>query len=662
MASATRPLGLAWRCLILAAAWASLASFGVPLAAATSGPVVSSSFPVALAAGSIRMGGTVTTEAEADAYFVYSVDPAFADAQTTPVQVVPAGSTGLVLSADISGYVPGSVVYYYLRASNVYGSANGATYGAVMPTAPTATTDPPTDVTATSLRLQATFQRFGQAGTFSFQWGTDGNMTHTTASSVASDGPNNYIGLVDLPPGATITYRVIMTTNAGTAVGGTETAALNIPLPNGTSAPDISVLDPTSIASTGTVAQALVRTYGETTAVHAEWGLASGSIDHLTPTVTTGPSTGLSQVAVPISGLSPDENYQFRIVATNEEGTTTSQTSEFTTLGAPPEASLPTVLVVTPTTATLSALVDPLGADTSVHVEWGPTDQLGVASAPLDAGSATVAYPLASVLSGLLPDHDYWARFVATNASGSSTTSTIAFHTLADVTASPPAIPVPPTPAPPSATADATLASTAVTPSPADVLAVPPSSAGTDAPAIVTTQLVTSRTGEATITIWVRTGAAAVVRLDFGRTRRYGSGETRSIARSGRVQLRLTGLIGSATYHYRVSVSSPTGSTTTVDTTLRTPSDPPRATRVPRLVGRPRVGHILTCLPGSWNAATRLTITWLRDGRPILSSGRPGHTVSPEDRGSALLCEVHAHGAGGVRVARSDTLRIPARP
>ena len=95
MTAVTRRLNFTRRCLILVVAWASLASFGVSLAAATSGPEVSSSFPIALAAGSIRMGGTVTTEADATAYFVYSTDPAFADAQTTPVQVVPAGSTGI---------------------------------------------------------------------------------------------------------------------------------------------------------------------------------------------------------------------------------------------------------------------------------------------------------------------------------------------------------------------------------------------------------------------------------------------------------------------------------------------------------------------------------------------------------------------------------------
>ena len=181
----------------LAVALIALVS-SAPAGAAVNTPVATSLPPTPLAPGAVAAHGTVTTTAAATAYFVYFTDPLGSDMRRTPAQAIPAGSTDLAVSAPIFGFPPGDLVYEYLEVTSVYGTSDGREYGAVMPSPSTATTDPATDVTATSLRLMATFTN-ADRGTFSFAWGTNGDLSHTSISSTAQDGSSNYIGLVDLP-------------------------------------------------------------------------------------------------------------------------------------------------------------------------------------------------------------------------------------------------------------------------------------------------------------------------------------------------------------------------------------------------------------------------------------------------------------------------------
>ena len=423
-----------------------------------------------------------------------------------------------------------------------------------------------------------------------------------------------------------------LTDDVGTWTGGIQTASLNIPLPNGTAVPDVSVLDPTPVGSAGATVQALVRTYGETTTVHVEWGAAGAAPDHITQPVQVVPGTGLSPVALPLAGLAPGTAYGYRIVATNAEGSTTSALAGLTTPTVPPQISLPQVLSVSGTSATLAAVVEPLGADTSVVVQWGATDELGQAGTPADVGAGPLPLAVSSTIDGLLPDHDYRARLVATNANGTTATSTIGFHTPAS------ALPL--------------AAVTAVAAAPAaDAPAAAPAA---PALAILRTQVAIGSPVRASIAVEVLADAPAVVRVDLGRTTAYGA-QSQAVPVGGSAQLTLAGLAPSTTYHYRITLTSPAGTTSTADAVLHTPAGPPRALRAPRL----RVtGRVSTCARGTWSAASRYAIAWLRDGVAIRGSHGTTHRVVPADRGATLVCEVTASGAGGTGVARSGPLVI----
>ena len=123
-------------------------------------------------------------------------------------------------------------------------------------------------------------------------------------------------------------------------------------------------------------------------------------------------------VSAPVSGLTANTDYRFRIVATNENGTVETPDGGFTTLG-PPLAETTGSPLRTTTTALLQGRVSPSNSPTSFHFEYGsegPCSTSACASTEaVTAGSGNV-YQLASTeISELQPDTTYHYRIVADN-------------------------------------------------------------------------------------------------------------------------------------------------------------------------------------------------------------------------------------------------------
>ena len=70
--------------------------------------------------------------------------------------------------------------------------------------------------------------------------------------------------------------------------------------------------------------------------------------------------------------------------------------------------------------------------------------------------------------------------------------------------------------------------------------------------------------------------------------------------------------------------------------------NPPRSLTEPAIGGDPRIGNTLTCTPGSWDATYSYSYAWTRDDDPLATGAT--HTVTGDDLGSALSCEVTAAG------------------
>src|SRR5579864_7897519 len=88
-------------------------------------------------------------------------------------------------------------------------------------------------------------------------------------------------------------------------------------------------------------------------------------------------------------------------------------------------ASTPTVTTgpvtaIGPTTATVAGTVNPNGAATTWHVEYGTTTGYGSETPSINIGSGTSAVSVSADLSGLKPGTTYHYRVVATNGAGTT--------------------------------------------------------------------------------------------------------------------------------------------------------------------------------------------------------------------------------------------------
>lgn len=138
-----------------------------------------------------------------------------------------------------------------------------------------------------------------------------------------------------------------------------------------------------------------------------------------TPAATSIPAdTAVHPVAAVVEGLTPNTTYDFRLVAGNAEGSNHGQDLTVRTSG-PPVIEATSVSEVTSTAAVLEARVNPEGADTTYHFDYGPTTAYGsIAPIPdADLGAGTSDQLASAVAQGLAPGTTYHYRVVATNPS-----------------------------------------------------------------------------------------------------------------------------------------------------------------------------------------------------------------------------------------------------
>jgi hypothetical protein len=114
-------------------------------------------------------------------------------------------------------------------------------------------------------------------------------------------------------------------------------------------------------------------------------------------------------------------------------GTTDIGADEFVV--APAAATGPASAVAAKS-ATLNGGVNPRGAPTKYHFQYGTTTAYGKSTPETTAGSGTGTVPASATSSGLIPGTTYHFRLVATNAGGISRGSDRTFTTAASMSAS----------------------------------------------------------------------------------------------------------------------------------------------------------------------------------------------------------------------------------
>ena len=302
---------------------------------------------------------------------------------------------------------------------------------------PDAFAAPATNISARSATLKAFLDAGGWPMTVFFQYGpTPAYGFSTTAQTNVGFNAASVTftqAITGLQPGATVHYRVVAQTVAGTSIGNDASFVLRGPLPSALTEPADAVTG-NSARLNGTI-----NPNGATTTAYFEFGTTLGY--GLTTTgVNVGDGDGSAPVSHTVTGLEPGFTYHFRAVGSNSFGVVQGDDMTFALYATGPSVITLLAQNIGATRATLQALVSPNGAPTQVRFDYGTTSDYGlsvVAANNLQGASGTT---VSQVVTGLLPGSQIYWRAVVSNPSGSGNANGAPFRTLSATTnALPPA-------------------------------------------------------------------------------------------------------------------------------------------------------------------------------------------------------------------------------
>jgi hypothetical protein len=187
-----------------------------------------------------------------------------------------------------------------------------------------------------------------------------------------------------------------------------------------------------------------VGTDGKETRWHFEYGTTE-SYGLTTPEQTTSTS---GAVAAPVSGLTANTTYHYRLVATNGDGTARGEDRTFTTTPnpRPPAISNQRALDIGPDSVRLGASITARESATTYRFEYGTTTRYGNQTPVQSLPAGSSAVPVSATVDGLQPFTRYHWRLVATNAAGTArgrdrTFTTARLPSAVTLTASPSRVP-----------------------------------------------------------------------------------------------------------------------------------------------------------------------------------------------------------------------------
>lgn len=176
-----------------------------------------------------RMNGVVNPLGFGTTYY-FEWGPTTAYGNTTSTQSAGSGTSGVAVSADLTGLSRGTIYHCRLVASN----SLGATYGSDMvfttlPVPPTVTTGLATNVTPFLATLNGTVNPNGLSTTYYFEWGPTISYGNNSATQSAGNVWSDVAAsdkLMGLTLNTTYHYRLVATNSEGTTYGtdGTFTA------------------------------------------------------------------------------------------------------------------------------------------------------------------------------------------------------------------------------------------------------------------------------------------------------------------------------------------------------------------------------------------------------------------------------------------------------
>ena len=185
----------------------------------------------------------------------------------------------------------------------------------------------------------------------------------------------------------------------------------------------------TNITSSSATLNGTVDPNAITTTVHFQYGTTT---NYGSTTANRNYSGNTTQnVSAEITGLTPNTTYHFRLVGTNNRGTTVGSDRTFTTssVTGPPVVATSAATNIASFSAKLNGSVDPNGLTTSVYFQYGTTTGYGLTTAP-QSHTGNTSLNISANVSGLTAITTYHFRIVSTNSAGTRYGSDRTFTTL----------------------------------------------------------------------------------------------------------------------------------------------------------------------------------------------------------------------------------------
>ncbi len=266
--------------------------------------------------------------------------------------------------AVLSGLEPGRTYYYRVVATNAAGTTDGPAEPFRAQGVPAVTAEAAGALTRTTAAIsgsivpdapisEPTTYHFAYVPQAEYEAGAanpyaHGKSTYETRLPPKAGFAANAVAanLEELAPGTTYDYALVASNELGTTVGPNQTFTTAPPTPPIVATGAAEGVSQQSASITGTV-----DTAGLQTTIELEFGTTPGAGMLLPATVISSSGT-VDAVGVSFNGeLQPGTTYYYRVIATNQDGTSYGALLSFTTPGFPavfPSASLAPVIPYTP--------------------------------------------------------------------------------------------------------------------------------------------------------------------------------------------------------------------------------------------------------------------------------------------------------------------------
>ena len=392
-----------------------------------------------ITATTATLEGTLNPKSAGDAgtyEFLYRVSATECEgerASPTEPSGVMSGAAKQAVSVPVSTLQPKAQYTFCLLARNTAGetAVGPPVHFTTPPAKPSIESESVSGVKATAARLEGVVNANNEATECEFQYGTEALLTTPTTIPCEPAVLNNFGGqgvgvtVGGLEAKTTYYYRVVATN--GTGVTEETIGHFTTPTPpeapttkepavaiTATSATLEGVLNPGGGGEAGSYEFVYRQSPTECQKPNPETGLPENAF----ATPTTPATAGTHAVTAPAEGLAPGGQYTFCLLIRNEAGETAlGAPVTFSTLALAPTVGEESVTKVTSSSARLQAEVDPGGAETTYHFDYGTSaayDQSTPESPSV--GTDDSEHPAVAEIQGLQPGTTYHYRIVARNA------------------------------------------------------------------------------------------------------------------------------------------------------------------------------------------------------------------------------------------------------